>query len=400
MKLNPSPDCHPRADACSPEFTTRCRVVESTAVRGRFSSVMFGCVASLALGLAPAVAATGWTVVASGLDNPRGLDFAPNGALYVAEAGRGGGPSAPSVPGGEGTPVYFGLTGAITRVSNGLQERIVTGLPSLANPDGSRANGPSNVSFGQFGHALVTMGLGRPPALRTQLGAQAAGMGTLQQMAQNGQLKRVADIAVFEAARDPDGNGPDTNPTGVTSEKAGAAYLVDAGGNSLLQVSANGTVSLVAVFPNVLVARPPFLPPGPALIPMQAVPTSVVRGPDGALYVSQLTGFPFPPGAAKIFRVVPGAAPTVYASGFTNVIDLAFDATGNLYVLEIDANGLLAPSPTGRLARVSPGGGSTVTIASDGLVMPGGMVIGPDAALYLSNYSASPGVGEVIRLQP
>jgi glucose/arabinose dehydrogenase len=29
-------------------------------------------------------------VVMSGLDNPRGLAFGPEGALYVAEAGRGG----------------------------------------------------------------------------------------------------------------------------------------------------------------------------------------------------------------------------------------------------------------------------------------------------------------------
>jgi len=32
------------------------------------------------------------TVVMSNLDNPRGLVFAPNGALFVAEAGRGGAP--------------------------------------------------------------------------------------------------------------------------------------------------------------------------------------------------------------------------------------------------------------------------------------------------------------------
>jgi hypothetical protein len=361
---------------------------------------MLACLVTLTLGMTPYMGAATVTTIATGLDNPRGLDFAPNGALYVVEAGRGGGPSAPSIPGGEGTPVFFGRTGAITRVINGVQERIVTGLPSLANPDGTRANGPSNIAFGQVGHALVTIGLGRPPALRTQLGAQASLMGTLQQMNQNGNMKLVADLAAFEAKTDPDGNGPDSNPTGVTSEKAGSAYVADAGANTLLGVSANGTVSLVAVFPNILVARPPFLPPGPALIPMQAVPTSVVRGPDGALYVSQLTGFPFPVGAAKIFRVVPGSAPTVYASGFTNVIDLEFDSSGNLYVLEIDANGLTAPSPAGRLARVSPGGANTVTIPVPDLMMPGGLVIGPDRAIYISNYSASPGVGKVIRVQP
>jgi subtilisin family serine protease len=115
--------------------------------------------------------------------------------------------------------------------------------------------------------------------------------------------------------------------------------------------------------------------------------------------VSELTGFPFPVGAARIYRVVPGSTPTIYAEGFTNVIDLAFDAHGNLYVLEIDANSLLAPSPTGRLARVKVGG-AVETIASDGLVMPGGMAIGPDGAIYVSNYSTSPTAGQVVRIEP
>ncbi len=116
------------------------------------------------------------------------------------------------------------------------------------------------------------------------------------------------------------------------------------------------------------------------------------------MYVSQLTGFPFPVGAAKIYRVVPGSAPTVYAEGFTNIIDLAFDAQGNLYVLAIDQNSLLAPDVTGRLARVNAGGGAVETIASTGLVMPGGMMIGSDGGIYISNYSTSPTAGEVIKI--
>jgi len=43
-----------------------------------------------ALALAAPAAAHDVRVVAEGLDNPRGMDFAPNGDLYVAESGRGG----------------------------------------------------------------------------------------------------------------------------------------------------------------------------------------------------------------------------------------------------------------------------------------------------------------------
>lgn len=44
-------------------------------------------------GVSPANSQT-VSVVMSGLDNPRGLAFGPEGALYVVEAGRGGnGPS-------------------------------------------------------------------------------------------------------------------------------------------------------------------------------------------------------------------------------------------------------------------------------------------------------------------
>lgn len=340
-----------------------------------------------------------WTVVASGLNNPRGLDFAPNGALFIAEAGKGG--NGPMVQGPEG-PVFLGHSGSITRVFRGVQERVATGLPSLANAQGGSASGPIDISFGQQGHAALSIGLGMSPARRNaELGRAGSGLGGLYQLNQNGQIKAIADVAAFEGQADPDGKGPDSNPVGLVSDKAGAVYIADAGANALIRVSANGAMSVAAVFADRLAPTPPFLPqpPNPAQIPMQSVPTSVVRGPDGALYVSELTGFPFQIGAARIHRVVLGQPTTVFATGFTNVIDLEFDAHGNLYVLEIDRNSLLAPSPIGRLARVNTDG-SVQTIASDGLVMPGGMTIGPDGAIYVSNFSTSPDVGEVVRIQP
>ncbi len=95
---------------------------------------------------------------------------------------------------------------------------------------------------------------------------------------------------------------------------------------------------MLSIFPNIPTPSP-F-----GEIDMNAVPTGVVSGPDGAYYVSQLTGFPFPPGEAKIFRVDPRSGEyTTYAKGFTNVMDLDFGRDGTLYVLEIDSDSLFGP---------------------------------------------------------
>src|SRR5687768_18117250 len=89
--------------------------------------------AFLVLGLLSraAVAQTSVTVVMSGLDNPRGLALGPDGGIYVAEAGRGG--TGMEIIGGEGQPVQYGASGAVSRYLNGVQERVITGLPSLAS---------------------------------------------------------------------------------------------------------------------------------------------------------------------------------------------------------------------------------------------------------------------------
>ena len=62
----------------------------------------------LALFITPALAdgvdAGDLEVVASGLDQPRGLNFGPDGALYVAEAGRGG----------KGSPIALVKTSCVT----------------------------------------------------------------------------------------------------------------------------------------------------------------------------------------------------------------------------------------------------------------------------------------------
>lgn len=69
------------------------------------TSVFLLCAAALCFARPlSSVAATTWQVVVSGLDNPRGLAFGPEGALYIAQAGRGG--DGLCGPGPEGTRCY------------------------------------------------------------------------------------------------------------------------------------------------------------------------------------------------------------------------------------------------------------------------------------------------------
>ncbi len=84
-------------------------------------------------------------MVASGLDSPRGLAFGPTGELYVAEAGHGG--SGPCGLGAEGAQVCYGSSGAVTRIGFGYQERIVTGLPSIAGAGPQQVGGPHDIAF-------------------------------------------------------------------------------------------------------------------------------------------------------------------------------------------------------------------------------------------------------------
>jgi len=78
-------------------------------------------------------------------------------------------------------------------------------------------------------------------------------------------------------------------------------------------------------------------------------------------------------------------AVSVVASGFTNIMDLAFGRNGTLYVLEIDHDGLLGGSTDGGLFAVSRDGTKRqIALAPGTLTMPGGITVGKDG-LYVTN---------------
>ena len=366
---------------------------------------------------APAAATTidDVDVIASGLDNPRHVAVSPSGDVYVAEAGRGGdhATSRSCFDSAEGYSCT-GATGAVTQISRHRwhyhQKRVVTGLASFAPAAGGPAIGPHGV-YVAGRDVLVTNGgptaptRGDPPVLvlRTPtLVAEepvSALYGTLLKTGDHRRPRLLADIWRFERRFNPDaeeGNAEiDSNPVDVYADRGG--YVVaDAGGNSLLRVSDRGSIRVISLFPNVDTPSP-F-----GTIPMNAVPTGVVRGRDGAYYVSQLTGFPFPVGGAHVFRVDPrSGAVTSYADGFTNAMDLDFGRDGTLYVLEIDSDSLLGPATEGGIWAVPPGGGTPRRIAlpAGTLTEPGGIAAGRHGELYVSNHATAAGAGEVLKLR-
>ena len=338
------------------------------------------------LAFAGSGAAATVTTVMSGLNNPRGLAFGPEGALYVAEAGRGGpGPCTSSIrPQDPGLPTCYGPSGAVSRLWRGEQERVVTGLPSYANTMG-QAIGPHDIAMLGRGNAHVSIGWGFDPRHRETLGPPWTSFDWIARVSASGGWWLETDIGAYELAANPDGGVFDSNAYGLLAEP-GQLAVADAGANALLSVRANGAISTLATLPSRAQGRP-----------TDAVPTAVAVGPDGAYYLAQLTGLPFTLGVANVYRVVPGEAPTVAYSGFTTIIDLAFGPDGSLYVLEHSTGPVFFALP-GRLVKIALDGTRTTVVS--GLNRPGSVAFGPDGSLYVSVNSISVGTGAVLRIDP
>ncbi|HEU4568645.1 MAG TPA: ScyD/ScyE family protein [Marmoricola sp.] len=342
--------------------------------------------APLAAGAGGQAAGGGGQVVARGLNSPRLLSFTRSGVLYVAEAGKGG--SGPCVMGGEGEPVCLGMTGAITQIRHGHARRVVRHLPSIAGQGGAQALGPANVRA-HGGSLVISMGAGIDAKARRSLGAKARHLGTLLRttVAHPHRQRVIADIVRFEFRHNPD-HSPmrDSDPTGFMGTRRGFV-LTDSGGNDLLRVHRNGRIHVMAVFPDRMVMGPS------GQMPMQAVPTAVDRARH-AYFVSQLTGYPFPPGAANIYLVRPGHQPRIWASGLTNVTDLAWHR-GRLYAVQIADQGLLS-GPTGSLIRVHRGDNSSPDVVAGNLMAPYGVALRGHSA-YVTTCTLCGTGGQVLR---
>lgn len=117
-----------------------------------------------ALGTHVAIAANDPTVVASGLINPKGFTWAPDGTIYVALADAAGPPRAqtepvpatpaadasagaqPTVP-GVGEAHAGSQSASVVMIENGCPVTVATGFPSATDPNLGWAFGASAVAF-------------------------------------------------------------------------------------------------------------------------------------------------------------------------------------------------------------------------------------------------------------
>jgi hypothetical protein len=331
----------------------------------------------------------GCEVIADGLMNPRQLDVASDGTIYVTEAGIGGDEVVTGIEEVEeerevvaspvatpveepAPPATRGDTGQVTAIApDGTQSVVASGLPSYS--DGV---GPAGVVAAD-GQLWVAIGgsygiLGIEP-LENEGFVVSIDVAT-------GDVTPLADLGAYEVQNNPDGTDVNPNLYGMDLGADGQLYVADAGGNTVYRVDpATGDFTLLGIVPQrtpagepvttgpaTPVASPPAGEPGN----LHAVPTAVFTGADGNIYVGLLGALV--PGVGAVTVAQADGTFRDVAVARTAVVGVALGPDGLLYASEISLN----------IASDPPAPGDVVRFETDGTVTP-----------ILGNIAAPNGIG-------
>ncbi len=329
-------------------------------------------------------------VIATGLNDPRGLAFGPDNNLYVAEGGIGGTNSTiGQCVQAPGAGPYLGSnTGSrISKIDwQGVRTTFVDNLPSCTSSPatGNGVTGTADVAFiGNTLYALIggagcSHGVPDIPNSIIKINADRT-----WSIADN-----YSDFLMSHpvAHPDPDDFTPDGNPfsMAVVGEDV---FIAEPNHQEIDQASTKtGKIQRVV---DISVLHNPNNEDWIG-------PTTIVHH-NGNFYFGTLTQFPLVQGAATVYKLSPNGNYSVYASGFTMILGLAFDNNNNLYVLE-NTVGQTGPTPGfGDVVRVTPSGQRQVIVS--GLHLPTAMTFGPDGKLYISDWGIGPpGMGQIVQV--
>ena len=314
--------------------------------------------------------------IIDGLNEPRGLWLQADGTLCVAEAGR----LAKGQVVEEGPTANRANTGSVTCVDpGGRRDRIIDRLPYVLYNVSGVTTGPADLAEMAGDLYLLT---GESEGILARKMLRLTGSGNPPEV--------VADFLAFARAAEPDFfDEVDvfSNPYSMIPDPEQGRFLVSDGATG--QVLAVGLDGRIHVFSEV---------------EGHEVLTGIVRGPDGAPYVTSFSQLPHSAGDGALLRLRPDGTFDVAVDGLTTPIDVAFDGQGRLYVLEfIDGTETEHPyqGKTGRLLRFAPtsAGWQDGQVLIDRLPFPTALLIDGDDRIYVSIRGAfsPPESGVVVR---
>jgi hypothetical protein len=325
------------------------------------------------------------TTVATGLDGPRQLNDYRDGAFVVAQSD----------------------TGEVSSVDPDSGD-VTTLLSGLYNPQG--------VDY-DHGRLYVAVGGPPPPDEPGPPVPPGAAVSSLLIAEPGGKVLETIDLLAYELAENPDGQlqfGPNgeafdslSNPFSVLVQDD-RVLVADAGANTVLSVNRwSGEISTFFV--------PPVVTPGeveacagnmnnPGTVGCDPVPTGIVEGRDGLLYVSTLGALT--PGAGRVFVLSQDGDVVRRIDDLTAPTSIEVDRHGSIYVSNVvegapqgpPAPGF-DPATVGQVTRIDCDG----TRSTAEVTMPTGLLL-RHGDLYSTAYAVAAqiglpaGAGQVVRV--